>query len=570
MSKKFTDTIVQQYKLLRHQVSGNSAARLMASLLLVVGLFAGAYLVEQGYRYFTQADTDPVDLYFAPETQNLPPNSSFSLMLDAKTNSIGFVDVQFTFDPSKVRLASEITTAPELATVVQRTTMNQANSTGQVDIVLGLSPGSPAPTGIFDIAMFDLTAVSNTDNDTASLNYVNANSQIVAQILDAGGNPIGQEAAVINSRPASLTLNATSTSGPKLHFSNPTPANPQSVNSNFTINVLMDTDGQNVSGFDAIVNYDSTVLTAVNATQGSVSQFVSYPSLDVTTPGTVVISGNVGASSSTSVNGTDLHVGTITFRPTATSAGTDLNYDFTAGSRNDSNIVLSGSPDGDPQDILASVESSTITVTTGPTTVPTPTTAPTTPPTPTVTPTAGPGQTATPTSTPTTPPTPVATATSTPTSVPNTSVNLNMQFQGLTRSGVNRTKQVTLQRRSATGTVYPNITATTDSTGRLTVSIPAGNYIFLADTPGYLAKRYGTFTSPISITDLTTAFTYPLMLGGDFNSDGIVNEVDYTLHFLPNYRGTSSLVDLDGSGEVNNLDFEAMRSSWGFEDDIFE
>lgn len=569
MSKSFTDQIAEQYKLLRHQVRSNSAARLLASLLLVVGLFAGAYLVERGYRYFTEAAVDPVDLYFSPENQNLPPNATFSVMLDARTNKIGFVDVQFTFDTTKVRLASEITTTSQLATVVQKTSMSQANSTGQVDIVLGLSPGSPAPTGVFEVANFNLTAFTTNPNVTATLNYNTANSQVVAQVLDSNGNPVGQEAAVINPRSANLNLNQVVSGSPKLYFSNPTPANPQTINTNFTLNVLMDTGGQSVDGFDAKILYDSTVLTAISASQGSVSQFTSYPSLNVSTPGVVSISGNVGSgTTATPVNGSNLHVGTITFRPKSGSSGSNVAYDFTPGARNDSNIVKSGtSQTGDPQDILASVEGRTIVVQ-GATTAPTPTPTPTVAPTPTATP--GPGQTATPTpvQTPTT--TPVATPTATATPIGSSPINFQLAFQGLTRTGVSKAKSIVLQRRLSSGTILPNITTTTDSLGKVTVSLADGNYIFMIDTPGYLARRHGSIASPVQINALTGTVTYPILLGGDFNDDGVVNEVDYTLNFLPNFLTSNSLVDLDGSGEVNNLDFGVMRSNWGFVNDTFQ
>lgn len=87
----------------------------------------------------------------------------------------------------------------------------------------------------------------------------------------------------------------------------------------------------------------------------------------------------------------------------------------------------------------------------------------------------------------------------------------------------------------------------------------------LVKVPGYLARRFGSTGSPLQVLSVasTLDFTGTPLLGGDFNNDGEVNEIDYSAYFLPNFRNSNTLVDLDGSGEVNNLDFAIMRSNWG-------
>jgi hypothetical protein len=145
-----------------------------------------------------------------------------------------------------------------------------------------------------------------------------------------------------------------------------------------------------------------------------------------------------------------------------------------------------------------------------------------------------------------------------------------LEFQGTTRPGATVIEKViTLRYSKNGGPASSPITVTVNSNGEGPLTLEQGNYVFLIKTPGYLAKKYGTTANPISVTTTTNSLdlsSSPLK-GGDFNGDGIVNEIDYSLNFLPNFLGTDPVVDVDGSGQVNNLDFTVMRSNWNLVDD---
>ncbi len=540
----FQQRVINRYKLLRHELRVNNALKILASFLLIAGIISGAYLVERGYRYFTGAAVFPISVYFSPSMQSLPPDSRMSVMVDTGQNAaVDFARVEFRFDNTKVNLASEISTATELGTVIQKTSMGQANSTGEVVIVLGRSPGSPTVDGIIEFASFDVRAVGSAAETTQmefeveGMQFVNSSSEAITDI--SAGN-------------ATLELNQVSSSGARLYFSNPRPANPQKVGSQFAIDVMLDTGGQDVDGVDARIHFDKTILSGVTV-QTSGGVFSSFPANNVdNTNGLVVLSANVGSSTSTSpVNGSDLVVGTILYNPTSASSGTNLTYDFSPGSRNDSNVVLSGTTT-DPVDILESVSNASIVVTATSTATPAPTVVGTTP-------TPVPGTTAT--------PTPIVTATP----IGGVSVNLQLGFQGVTRSGANRSRGVTINGRTSSGTDEFSLNTSTNTNGVALVSLNAGNYRLRIDSPGYLARVFGTTSSPIVIgssTTLVNLSSTPL-LGGDFNNDGVVNDIDYTLHFLTSYGKSSDLVDLDRSGQVNNLDYGVMRTNFNLVDDSF-
>ena len=124
---------------------------------------------------------DVVDLYFSPASADIPPNQPISLMLDAKTQQIGFVHVEMTFDPTLVNLTDEVTTTNFLKTIVQKTSIVNANTTGRIILVLALSPEDVAspPTGLFELANLPFGSVTSQENVQATLTIDSPTVQVV-------------------------------------------------------------------------------------------------------------------------------------------------------------------------------------------------------------------------------------------------------------------------------------------------------------------------------------------------------------------------------------------------------
>ncbi len=158
-----------------------SSGQLVVLALIALSIPVGVVLVRSAIQYRTQAVGETVLLYVSPSSQTLPPASTFQIMADAKTNLIGFVRVKFTFDPVKIQLTNEITTSTALSTVVEKTTMAEANATGTVVLVLALAPTDTATpaTDIFQVASASFTPVSVTANDSTSIALLTADSQVV-------------------------------------------------------------------------------------------------------------------------------------------------------------------------------------------------------------------------------------------------------------------------------------------------------------------------------------------------------------------------------------------------------
>lgn len=549
--------------------------RLIPVLFLLLTLPAAVFLVTQRQELFTRAGQGPAVLSIIPASQSVNVNQpgTADVLLNPNGAQVSSVELAITYDPSIITVTN-IVPGPFFTSVSDTigppvVWTKNLNTPGLIHYSLGFPLGSGySSTAVDDVAIISF---SGKAPGTSSLNFQTQGQPytIVSNIsaIDVFDYGVPGSVEVLGGQA-------------RLYFSGPTPPNPQDIGGNFTLGVYADTAGQLIDGVDARISFDTSVLDVTNLTQRTEPGLPSYPALTYSnSQGTISISANIGSgTSATPISGNALHIGTITFLAGAQTTGTPVSFDFTPGSRNDSNIVAGGTiATQDPVDILESVTNTTIVISGGPTPTPAPPT-PTPTPTrvPTVTPTPTPLPTGAPTPTPTRIPTPTPTSapspTPTPTPAPSQSVTLKLRFQGRMRQGADNRKSIILSYRPAGGGQLTRINTLTLSNGEVTITIAPGNYLFLVDTAAYLARRYGSDSTPVVITSSTNYldFSSSPLLGGDFNSDGIVNEVDHSAYFLPRFMSNDAIADLDGSGEVNNLDFAIMRSNWNLVDDTLD
>jgi hypothetical protein len=126
------------------------------------------------------AQNENVRIYFSPANMALNPAATLSLMLDTQSDQIAFVRIDLAFDRTKIQLSGEIQPTDLIGTVIQKTTMASANSSGQITIMLGLFPGDPAPSGLFEVAQIPIRAATTTSQNT-TISFVGQNMEIVDQ-----------------------------------------------------------------------------------------------------------------------------------------------------------------------------------------------------------------------------------------------------------------------------------------------------------------------------------------------------------------------------------------------------
>lgn len=173
-------------------------------LVLITGSTLIAFFAFQPLRGVPHALASSPRLYFSSPQTTLPPNQTVDIVLDAQTTRIVFAHIEFTFDQTKVQLADEIQPANSLTSVVGKTSLAQANTSGRVVITTALDPGSQnnPPTGVFSIASFVLASIAGGGNQTTELLFDDPKIQIVQ--LNTAVLPV-------TTVPTTLTLNPSGT-----------------------------------------------------------------------------------------------------------------------------------------------------------------------------------------------------------------------------------------------------------------------------------------------------------------------------------------------------------------------
>ena len=134
-----------------------------------------------------QAQRRQVRLYFSPSQVSVPPEATLNLMFDSRASQIGFARIELAFDQSKITLTKSIVTTPLLKTGVTVTSMEEANATGKILLVLGLAPVDRAtpPTGTFEFAQLSFSPKTPDPNQSATLSFTSSGIQLV----DINGAP---------------------------------------------------------------------------------------------------------------------------------------------------------------------------------------------------------------------------------------------------------------------------------------------------------------------------------------------------------------------------------------------
>lgn len=264
--------------------------------LILVSLFAfgAGFLGMKGIM----AGPD-IDLYFVPANSIVDPDGVLSLMIDSGAEEIGFVDVTFYFDNSKIQLTDEVTLTSSLGTVVSKTTMENANSSGTVNFVIGLSPGAVAPSGVFELVQFPVTSISTVDNDVAVV-YVGTDNDDV-QIVNVDPSPRElvddlYESAILTLNPVVATLTPTLANTPTPTVTptlapSPTPILANGANlsiegnseayvgENTNLDIRFSTS-EGVVGVDAILLFDQTKINILDVNENNLLSSTSFIDID--------------------------------------------------------------------------------------------------------------------------------------------------------------------------------------------------------------------------------------------------------------------------------------------------
>jgi len=118
----------------------------------------------------------------------------------------------------------------------------------------------------------------------------------------------------------------------------------------------------------------------------------------------------------------------------------------------------------------------------------------------------------------------------------------------LIESGINVQRAQFTRQTNASGQIVPSSAETS--------GVTEGNYTVVVDADYFLRKRQ----TNVNIISSAT-ITLPILPAGDFNNDGIINSLDWSI-MNNNWFTNLSAADINKDGIVNSLDFSWMNGNW--------
>ena len=160
---------------------GSRYNRLGGVVILIVFLVAGLAFGQRTMRLASQARSLPAArLYFLTTTGGVRADKTVQVMIDPRGQPISFARVEVDFDPGRIKLVTEVEPATRLGTLIQKSPKWEANTTGRIIIVQGLSPESMTrpPMSPFSLASLKFAPVVKLAGVTR-LTFAASGEQIV-------------------------------------------------------------------------------------------------------------------------------------------------------------------------------------------------------------------------------------------------------------------------------------------------------------------------------------------------------------------------------------------------------
>lgn len=162
-------------------------------LILGVSLFA-TIRSGRGFDTRSRASSNTVSLSVLPSTVLLNPEGTVDIVLQSGSTPIGFVAFTVTFDSSRVQVQQDITTPRGLPAILKKTSLEEANRTGKIQIIQALfdpslmkAPPEP-PVGLIKLAQFHFKETGTKSTSNIPLSFVKSSVQVLSSNKDTS-NP---------------------------------------------------------------------------------------------------------------------------------------------------------------------------------------------------------------------------------------------------------------------------------------------------------------------------------------------------------------------------------------------
>jgi hypothetical protein len=228
-------------------------ARYLLFIIPLVAIFLIVRALKTEKTLNTGAANYTAIVSFQPVSLSLPSANSVGIWVNS-ASAVGFVSLEFDFDPTKVKLAKDITlTSTTLTTNIKVSLASEANTTGKVYITLGLDTDkiASAPTGMFQVASVTFDKVATGSNVATNVTFNTAGMQIVA---------MDQSIFTLTATPLALTINPVTPTPTPTSSSSPGDVNGDGFVNILDIGIMVDNYGKSpIPNPKADLNNDGSV-----------------------------------------------------------------------------------------------------------------------------------------------------------------------------------------------------------------------------------------------------------------------------------------------------------------------
>ena len=160
--------------------------RVFILIIILISIPITVYLANNIVKYFSRADEEPVspaNIVLLSNLTDLSEGESAKIIIKVDTyiDKATFLRISVVFDQTKINLINQIDTEPGWW-IVQKTTLEEANSTGNILIVLAYPPNAEPPSLTYNVASFEINPITNNPTTTA-LGFNNLDMQVVYETV---------------------------------------------------------------------------------------------------------------------------------------------------------------------------------------------------------------------------------------------------------------------------------------------------------------------------------------------------------------------------------------------------
>lgn len=156
--------------------------KIFGLVIILIAIPITVHLTNNIVKYFSKADVPAektTNIYLTSDKITLfeGETANITVKVDTYNEKATFLRVVVVFNNSLINLSDEITVDP-VWWVVRKSTKDEANSTGRIELALAYPPDTVPPTLVYNVANFNVTPMTPYTR-TVELSFDNSDMQVI-------------------------------------------------------------------------------------------------------------------------------------------------------------------------------------------------------------------------------------------------------------------------------------------------------------------------------------------------------------------------------------------------------